>query len=100
MDENSESNLKIRRHIRSSIVFQISLICGLVAAALVLVPLFAHYAGMIPEVTPRDFADSPVQKAIDQYSLQAEGNITTLERIINKTLNVPVSTNEDGNLVV
>lgn len=100
MDENSESNLKIRRHIRSSIVFQISLICGLVAAALVLVPLFAHYAGMIPEVTPRDFADSPVQKAIDQYSLQAERNITTLERIINKTLNVPVSTNEDGNLVV
>ena len=100
MDENSESNLKIRRHIRSSIVFQISLICGLVAAALVLVPLFAHYAGMIPEVTPRDFADSPVQKAIDQYSLQAEGNITTLERIINKTLNVPVSTNEEGNLVV
>lgn len=100
MDENSESNLKIRRHIRSSIVFQVSLICGLLAAALVLVPLFAHYAGMIPEVTPRDFADSPVQKAIDQYSLQAEGNITTLERIINKTLNVPVSTNEDGNLVV
>ena len=100
MDENSESNLKIRRHIRSSIVFQISLVCGLVAAALVLVPLFAHYAGMIPEVTPRDFADSPVQKAIDQYSLQAEGNITTLERIINKTLSVPVSTNEDGNLVV
>ena len=100
MDESSESNLKIRRHIRSSVVFQISLICGLVAAALVLVPLFAHYAGMIPEVTPRDFADSPVQKAIDQYSLQAEGNITTLERIINKTLNVPVSTNEDGNLVV
>lgn len=100
MDESSESNLKIRRHIRSSVVFQISLICGLVAAALMLVPLFAHYAGMIPEVTPRDFADSPVQKAIDQYSLQAEGNITTLERIINKTLNVPVSTNEDGNLVV
>ena len=100
MDENNESRLRFRRRVRTSIVFQLALVCGLVAAALVLVPLFMYYAGMVPEAHERDFADSPIQPVIDQYSLQAEGNITTLERIINKELNVPVTTNEDGNLVV
>lgn len=100
MNDPSPEKLKVRRRIRSTIVFHFALVCGLVAAALVLVPLFMYYAGMIPEVHERDFADSPVQHAIDTYSLQAEGNITTLERIINKELNVPVTTNEEGNLVV
>ena len=100
MNDPSPEKLKLRRRIRSTIVFQFALVCGLVAAALVLVPLFMYYAGMLPEVHERDFADSPVQHAIDTYSLQAEGNITTLERIINKELNVPVTTNEEGNLVV
>ena len=100
MNDPSPEKLKVRRRIRSTIVFQFALVCGLVAAALVLVPLFMYYAGMIPEVHDRDFADSPVQHAIDTYSLQAEGNITTLERIINKELNVPVTKNEEGNLVV
>ena len=100
MNDPSPEKLRVRRRIRSTIVFHFALVCGLAAAALVLVPLFMYYAGMIPEVHERDFADSPVQHAIDTYSLQAEGNITTLERIINKELNVPVTTNEEGNLVV
>ena len=100
MNDPSPEKLKLRRRSRSTIVFHCALACGLAAAALVLVPLFMYYAGMIPEVHERDFADSPVQHAIDTYSLQAEGNITTLERIINKELNVPVTTNEEGNLVV
>lgn len=100
MNDSSPEKLKVRRHIRSAIVSQFALVCGLLAAALVLIPLFMYYAGMVPEAHERDFANSPVQHAIDTYSLQAEGNITTLERIINKELNVPVSTNEEGNLVV